>query len=69
MDWISGIVAVMQVPLPGLDVIVKPPPEFFMRWDIPDSPSPCFAIDDTTNPHPLSFTERRTVVGDALSST
>ena len=68
-DCISGIVAVMEVPLPGLEVILKRPPEFLIRSDIPDSPNPCFVIDPITKPHPLSFTERRTVVDDAVSWT
>jgi len=68
-DCTRGSVAVTEVPLPRFEVMLKRPPEFAMRWDIPDSPNLWFVIDPTTKPHPLSFTERRTVVGDALSST
>ena len=68
-DCTRESVAVTEVPLPSFEVMLKRPPEFRMRWDIPESPNPWFVIDPTTKPHPLSFTERRTVVGDALSST
>jgi hypothetical protein len=68
-DCTRGSVAVTEVPLPSFEVMLKRPPEFLIRSDIPDSPNPWFVIDPTTKPHPLSFTERRTIVGDALSST
>src|SRR5262245_20754579 len=68
-DCIRGSVAVTEVPLPGLEVILKRPPEFLIRSDIPDSPNPRFVIDPITKLHPLSFTERRTVVDDAVSWT
>jgi len=69
MDWARGIVAIMVVPSPGLEMMLKTPPELLMRSDIPESPNPGVVLDPTTKPHPLSLTESRTVVADALSST
>ena len=69
IDWVRGIVAITAVPSPGLEMMLKPPPELVMRSDIPDSPNPDFVLDPTTKPHPLSLTESRTVVADTLSST
>jgi hypothetical protein len=50
-------------------MILKTPPELFMRSDIPDSPNPRLVFDPTTKPHPLSLTKSRAVVADAVSST
>jgi len=69
IDWVRGIAAITVVPSPGLEMMLKTPPELLMRSDIPDNPNPGLVFDPTTKPHPLSLTESRTAVGDALSST
>ena len=68
-DWIRGIIAITVVPSPGLEMMLKEPPELLMRSDIPEIPNPGFVLDPATKPQPLSLTESRTVVADALSST
>ena len=68
IDCARGIVAITVVPSPGLEMMLKSPPELFMRSDILHSPNPGFVLDPTTKPHPLSLTESRTVVADVLSS-
>jgi hypothetical protein len=69
IDWARGMLAVIVVPSPGLEMMLKRPPALFRCLDIRANPNPALALHPTTKPHPLSLTESRTAVADELSST
>src|SRR5215472_908508 len=68
-DWVRGIVAITVVPSPGLEMMLKRPPDLLIRSDIPERPNPTPVLNPTTKPHPLSLTNSRIVNADVHSST